>query len=158
MKCQLGQHSGADLLSKLRNWDVQIGSPPFRPFLPGPFAICDIYTLLVLSTSNASSKQQIFKTNNESQSYSNSRSNRRKLYCMHYRVPPPTKRSHCFWLHVHNFSVWWTNLSNFWHTNAVLFPRYLLTRWLYCVECPQYSTRQRSASNIHRFGMLRKNR
>jgi len=31
------------------------------------------------------------------------------------------------------------------------------TRWLYCVECPQYSTR-RSASNIHRSGMLRKNR
>ena len=27
------------------------------------------------------------------------------------------------------------------------------TRWLYCVECPQYSTRQRSASNIHRSGM-----
>ena len=23
------------------------------------------------------------------------------------------------------------------------------TRWLYCVECPQYSTRRRSASNIH---------
>jgi len=96
MKCQLGQHSGADLLSKLRNWDVQIGSPPFRPFLPGPFAICDIYTLLVLSTSNASSKQQIFKTNNESQSYSNSRSNRRKLYCMHYRVPPPHKAKPLF--------------------------------------------------------------
>ena len=32
------------------------------------------------------------------------------------------------------------------------------TRWLYCVECPQYSTRRRSASNIHRSGMLRKNR
>ena len=29
---------------------------------------------------------------------------------------------------------------------------------LYCVECPQYSTRRRSASNIHRSGMLRKNR
>ena len=24
------------------------------------------------------------------------------------------------------------------------------TRWLYCVECPQYSTRRRSPSNIHR--------
>jgi len=24
------------------------------------------------------------------------------------------------------------------------------TRWLYCVECPQYSTRRRIASNIHR--------
>ena len=23
------------------------------------------------------------------------------------------------------------------------------TRWLYCVECPQYSTRRRSASNIY---------
>jgi len=32
------------------------------------------------------------------------------------------------------------------------------TIWLYCVECPQYSTRQRSASNIHRSRMLRKNR
>ena len=32
------------------------------------------------------------------------------------------------------------------------------TRWLYCVECPQYSTRRRSASNIHRSSMLRKNR
>jgi len=32
------------------------------------------------------------------------------------------------------------------------------TRWLYCLECPQYSTRRRSASNIHRSGMLRKNR
>jgi len=32
------------------------------------------------------------------------------------------------------------------------------TRWLYCVECPQYSTPRRSASNIHRSGMLRKNR
>ena len=32
------------------------------------------------------------------------------------------------------------------------------TRWLYCVECPQYSTRWRSASNIHRSSMLRKNR
>jgi len=32
------------------------------------------------------------------------------------------------------------------------------TRWLYCVECPQYSTRRRSASNIHRSGMVRKNR
>jgi len=30
------------------------------------------------------------------------------------------------------------------------------TRWLYCVECPQYSTRRRSASNIHRSSMLRK--
>jgi len=34
----------------------------------------------------------------------------------------------------------------------------LSTRWLYCVECPQYSTRCRSASNIHCSGMLRKNR
>jgi len=32
------------------------------------------------------------------------------------------------------------------------------TRWLYCVECPQYSTRRRSASNIHSSGMLRKDR
>ena len=32
------------------------------------------------------------------------------------------------------------------------------TRWLYCVECPQHSTRRRSASNIHRSGTLRKNR
>jgi len=32
------------------------------------------------------------------------------------------------------------------------------TRWLYCLECPQYSTRRRIASNIHRSGMLRKNR
>jgi len=32
------------------------------------------------------------------------------------------------------------------------------TRWLYCVECPQYSTRRRSTSNIHRSSMLRKNR
>jgi len=32
------------------------------------------------------------------------------------------------------------------------------TRWMYCVECPQYSTRRRSASNIHRSGMLRKDR
>jgi len=32
------------------------------------------------------------------------------------------------------------------------------TRWLYCVECPQYSTRRRSASNIHRSGILCKNR
>jgi len=32
------------------------------------------------------------------------------------------------------------------------------TRWLYCVECPQYSTRRRSASNIYRSSMLRKNR
>jgi len=31
-----------------------------------------------------------------------------------------------------------------------------LTRWLYCVECPQYRTRRRSASNIHRSSMLRK--
>jgi len=31
-----------------------------------------------------------------------------------------------------------------------------MTRWLYCVECPQFSTRRRSASNIHRSGMLRK--
>ena len=30
------------------------------------------------------------------------------------------------------------------------------TRWLYCVECPQYSTRRRSASDIHRSSMLRK--
>jgi len=30
------------------------------------------------------------------------------------------------------------------------------TRWLYCVECPQYSTRRRSAANIHRSSMLRK--
>ena len=98
MKCQLGQHSGDDLLSKLRNWDVHIGSPPFRPLLPGPFAICrpNIYTLLVSSTSNASSKQQMFKTNNESQSYSNSRSSRRKLYCMHYRVPPPQSEATVF--------------------------------------------------------------
>jgi len=28
------------------------------------------------------------------------------------------------------------------------------TRWLYCVECPQYSTRRRSACNIHCSGML----
>jgi len=28
------------------------------------------------------------------------------------------------------------------------------TRWLYCVECPQYSSRRRSASNIHRSGRL----
>jgi len=28
------------------------------------------------------------------------------------------------------------------------------TRWLYCVECPQYITRRRSTSNIHRSGML----
>ena len=28
------------------------------------------------------------------------------------------------------------------------------TRWLYCVECPQYSTRRRSASDTHRSGML----
>ena len=34
----------------------------------------------------------------------------------------------------------------------------MTTRWLYCVECPQYSTRRRSVSNIHRSGMLRKNR
>jgi len=33
-----------------------------------------------------------------------------------------------------------------------------ITRLLYCVECPQYSTRRRNASNIHRSGMLRKNR
>jgi len=33
-----------------------------------------------------------------------------------------------------------------------------ITRWLYCVECPQYSTQRRSASNIHRSSMLRKNR
>jgi len=33
-----------------------------------------------------------------------------------------------------------------------------LTRWLYCVECPQYSTRRRLASNIHCSSMLRKNR
>ena len=32
------------------------------------------------------------------------------------------------------------------------------TRWLYCVECPQYSTRRRSTSNIHRSSMLHKNR
>ena len=32
----------------------------------------------------------------------------------------------------------------------------ILTRWLYCVECPQYSTRRRSASDIHRSGMLLK--
>jgi len=32
------------------------------------------------------------------------------------------------------------------------------TRWLYCVECPQYSTRRGRASNIHRSSMLRKNR
>jgi len=32
------------------------------------------------------------------------------------------------------------------------------TRWLYCVECSQYSTRCGSASNIHRSSMLRKNR
>jgi len=32
------------------------------------------------------------------------------------------------------------------------------TRWLYCVECPQYSTRRRSASNIRRSSMQRKNR
>jgi len=32
------------------------------------------------------------------------------------------------------------------------------TRRLYCVECPQYSTRRRSASNIHRSGMLRQSR
>ena len=31
-----------------------------------------------------------------------------------------------------------------------------LTRCLYCVECPQYSTRRRSASNMHRSSMLRK--
>jgi len=30
------------------------------------------------------------------------------------------------------------------------------TRWMYCVECPQYSTRRRSASNIHCSSMLRK--
>jgi len=34
---------------------------------------------------------------------------------------------------------------------------HIKTRWLYCVECPQYSTRRRSASNIHRSSMLRKN-
>jgi len=28
------------------------------------------------------------------------------------------------------------------------------TRWLYCVECPQYSTRRRSASDTHRSGRL----
>jgi len=33
-----------------------------------------------------------------------------------------------------------------------------VTRWLYCVECPQYSTRRRSASNIQCCGILRKNR
>ena len=32
------------------------------------------------------------------------------------------------------------------------------TRWLYCVECPQCSTRRGSAYNIHRSGILRKNR
>jgi len=32
----------------------------------------------------------------------------------------------------------------------------ITTRWLYCVECPQYSTRRRSAYNIHRSGMLPK--
>jgi len=30
------------------------------------------------------------------------------------------------------------------------------TRWLYCVECPQYSTRRRSASNMHSSSMLHK--
>ena len=34
----------------------------------------------------------------------------------------------------------------------------IITRWLYCVECPQYSTRRRSASNVHRSDTLRKNR
>jgi len=29
--------------------------------------------------------------------------------------------------------------------------RMSVTRWLYCVECPQYSTRRRSASNIYIF-------
>ena len=29
-----------------------------------------------------------------------------------------------------------------------------LTRWLYCVERPQYSTRRRSASDTHRSGRL----
>jgi len=29
-----------------------------------------------------------------------------------------------------------------------------VTRWLYCVECPQYSTRRRSTSDIHRSGRL----
>jgi len=37
-------------------------------------------------------------------------------------------------------------------------PQQIQTRWLYCVECPQYSTRRRSASNIHCSSMLRKNR
>jgi len=37
-------------------------------------------------------------------------------------------------------------------------PLDLQARWLYCVEWPQYSTRRRSASNIHRSGMLRKNK
>ena len=40
---------------------------------------------------------------------------------------------------------------------AVFFRTELLidgTRWLYCVECPQYSTRRRSASDTHRSGRL----
>jgi len=45
-----------------------------------------------------------------------------------------------------------------WLVSAVMSRFTGATRWLYCVECPQYSTRQRSASNIHRSGMLRKNR
>jgi len=43
------------------------------------------------------------------------------------------------------------NLPYYWYSQN-------LTRWLYCVECPQYSTRRRSASNKHRSSMLRKNR
>jgi len=30
----------------------------------------------------------------------------------------------------------------------------IITRWLYCVECPQYSTRWRSTSDTHRSGRL----
>jgi len=43
-------------------------------------------------------------------------------------------------------------------SNSVKALKAIPTRWLYCVECPQYSTRRRSASNIHRSSMLRKNR
>jgi len=41
---------------------------------------------------------------------------------------------------------------------CILYIHKTLTRRLYCVECPQYSTRRWSASNIHRSSMLRKNR
>jgi len=75
-------------------------------------------------------------------------------------TPPPNNRCHSrplvYWQWIARFirARWNCTLQHYRRRYQVII---VGTRWLYCVECPQYSTRRRSASNIHRSSMLPKN-